>query len=371
MTALTIPAGALHHSAQWALRATPTRPAMPVLAGLLLDADGDELVVTGYDFETRASITVPATITDGGQLLVSGRLLAALSKTVPADTDLRITADLGGVTIAAAKTSWSLPKMPLHDYPSLPDLGEPIGAVAAGELRAALARVLPALARDDTVPMLTGVRIESEGEWLTLVATDRYRIAVDKISWQPSVPEQLDVLVPGALLDTAVRGAGDSELLSVACSHGGFGISGDTTMTTGRVLAEGFVPWRSVMPPLSDHAATVEVEPLLRAVEQALVVADREMAVTLLFNDDGVWVYAAGSGQKARAWAPVTTLHGERATFKVNPGYLRDAVSLHGTGEVTIHFGVQNKPILITSERESYRHVVMPLRMTAEEIAAA
>lgn len=375
MTAFTVTGGDLHEAAQWALRATPARPSMPVLSGLLLDADtgADELVVTGYDLDTRATVVVPATITVPGRMLLSGKLLAAVSKTItPASGNASLAVDGGAVTVKAGKAHWSLPALPVEDYPQLPDLGDPVGAINAGDLRRALARVLPVLAKDDSLAMLTCVKVESDGDQLTLVATDRFRLSVVTIPWQPATEDKLDALIPGSLLATASRAAGgDTELVSMACSDRGFGLAGDMTMVTGRLSAEQFVRWRGVVAQPTEHNVTVDVGPLVRAIDQALVAAGSTAQVDLEFDADGIKVSAAEEGRRANSWAPAE-LVGDPFRVRAASGYLRDGLQLHGCDTVTIHFGSSpNKPMLVTGDDETFAHTLMPVRMPAAQRSAA
>src|SRR4249919_4243096 len=82
----------LAESVQWAARSLPVRPSVPILAGLLVRADADGVTFSSFDYETSAQITVQATVADEGQALVSGRLLAEISRSLPAKP-VDITAD--------------------------------------------------------------------------------------------------------------------------------------------------------------------------------------------------------------------------------------------------------------------------------------
>lgn len=374
MTVFTITGGALLDAATWAGRVIPSRPTAPVLAGLLLDA-ADQLTVTGYDLETRASATVPCTTTEPGRILLSGRLLAAVAKTVGRGADVVIEQEQDGpATVRAGRAEWSLPVLPVADYPELPDLSEPVGAVRGDLLREALGRVVPATSKEVSLPMLTGVRIESEGDQLTLVATDRFRLAAATIPWQPADDRAVEGLVPGALLDTAARGAGEG-LVSVLADDRGFGLATDDRLVAGRQIDAEYLQYRRFLGLAGEHRAVVEVEELRQAVDQALVAADHGAsdlpAVLLAFDGDEVRVSAAGKAGRARAGAGAL-LDGEPITVKVQAPYLRDALSSHGCDKVAICFaGGPNKPITLLGDDPGYSHVLMPCRMASGEGEAA
>lgn len=373
MTRFSIPASALHTAVSWAARVCPQRPATPVLAGLLLDAD-DDLTVTGYDFDTRATVTLPCTATVPGRVLLSGRLLADVAKTARS-ADVHVAADPGGpVEVSAGRAEWTLPALPVEDYPQLPDIAVPAGACVAGELRRALARVLPAAAARGTLPeFLCGVRLESDGAVLTVTATDRYRLASANIPFTPhSVDDPVDSLVPAPLLDAALRAAGgDTDVVSILEDGNGFGVASDTHLVTGRQMAAEFPRWRQFVEVAGDHHALVDVPDLQQAVEQAVVALDQEAHLLLRFDADGVAVRAVGSDRRATAHA-AADLSGPAWLCKVNAGWLRDALHLHGCDKVRMHFGsTPQKPIVVLGDDPDYRHVLMPVHLTQADRDAA
>jgi DNA polymerase III subunit beta len=400
MTRIVVTGAVLHQAAAWAVLATPARPSAPVLAGLLLDAPdtsigGGEATVTGYDLHTRATVTIPATVLTPGRLLLSGRLLVAVAKTVARDTDVAITTDPhsggpngGGVLVRCGRAEWHMPALPIQEYPTLPDLGDPLGTIDATQLRRALGRVLPALDRGAAaLPAFAAVKIESEPAdvgraepVLTLAGTDRYRLAAATIPWQPTRPDvQVDALVPWGLLDAALRaiattggtGGGDpDERVALCCTERGFGLATGTHLVTGPQLAEDYPAWRRFLPDPGPHRAMVEVAPLVQALGQALIAVDNAPYVLLAVDDGRIEVSATGGQSTARAAAAELT--GPPITVKVNAGYLRDAVTLHGCDRVAIVFGATaNKPLLVLGDDPGYRHTVVPVRLAAHERSAA
>ena len=171
----------LADAAAWVARSLPARPPVPVLGGVLIQGGGDPgaetLTVSGFDYETSARVEVDATIGDPGQVLVSGRLLADIARALP-PKPVDLVVDGARATINCGSSRFSLPTMPVEDYPQLPAMPQRAGSVQADKLAAAVAQVAVAAGRDDTLPMLTGVRLEIEGTRLTLAATDRFRLAV-------------------------------------------------------------------------------------------------------------------------------------------------------------------------------------------------
>ena len=148
---------ALADSVAWAARTLPSRPSLPILAGLLIEAESSGLVVSSFDYETSSRVGVHADITEAGRALVPGRLLAEISRALPAQPVV-ITLDGTRVSLVCGKSSFALPTFPVEDYPSLPAMPASSGTIAGADLAHAVAQVAIAAGRDDTLPTLTGIR---------------------------------------------------------------------------------------------------------------------------------------------------------------------------------------------------------------------
>ena len=139
-----------------------------------------------------------------GSALVSGRLLAEISRSLPAKP-VHITAEDGRAVLTCGSATFTLLTMPEDEYPALPEMPPAAGTIGSDAFATAVSQSATAAGRDDTLPALTGVRIEIDGETLTLVSTDRYRLAVRELRWNPARPDlTAAMLVPAkALADTA------------------------------------------------------------------------------------------------------------------------------------------------------------------------
>ncbi len=193
----------------WVSRALPARPVIPVLSGLLLQA-GDGLTAGGltlscFDYEVSARAEVGAEVAEPGTVLVPGRLLAEITRSLPS-LPVEFADDPDGVSLTCGSASFTLVTLPVEEYPDLPVLSLTAGTVDGGDLAAAVGQVAPAASRDDTLPLLTGVNLEVQGETMTLAATDRYRLAVRDLAWSPARPDVSgSYLVPARTLGDAAR----------------------------------------------------------------------------------------------------------------------------------------------------------------------
>lgn len=362
----------------WVARSLPSRPPVPVLGGVLIDAGGDgddpgeALTVAGFDYEVSATVDVPATIADGGRALVSGRLLADITKALPAQP-VEISVDGSRVTITCGSARFSLPTMPVEDYPQLPDMPQRAGSVAGEVFGQAVAQVAIAAGRDDTLPMLTGVRLEIADDTLTLVATDRFRLAMREFAWQSGGDVSgTAVLVPAKTLSEAAKTlgtAGASVEISLASGDGLLGLAGHGRRATSRLLDAEFPKYRQLLPSEHTSAAILEVSRLVDAIKRVSLVAERGTQVRLDFGDQVLRLSAGGDDEGSAEEELACEYTGEPVTIAFNPGYLLDGLGALHTDRAHLSFTTPNRPALVKPVGEDgevqsgYLYLLMPVRL--------
>lgn len=368
---------ALADAVTWAARSLASRPTLPVLAGLMLTVDDDRLSVSGFDLEASTEVDLDVATGESGRALVSGRLLADITKALPPHP-VDVAIDGSRLTITCGSAKFSLPTMPVDDYPTLPSMPTTAGTVNGAEFAAAVAQVAVAAGRDDTLPMLTGVRLEIEGDRLTLAATDRYRLAVRELTWSPDDPTaaSAQVLVPARTLADAAKSLAQSESLTIALSAGGsgegiIGFSGTTngrsSRTTTRLLDATFPPYRSLLPNEWASSAEIAVGGLVEAVKRVALVADRNAPVRLEFADSNVALSAGGDDEGRAEEQLEVDYDGEAITTAFNPQFLLDGLGALSTGTARMLFTSSTKPVVLRPEASDsaaeYTYLIMPVRL--------
>ena len=374
----------LADAAAWVARSLPARPPVPVLGGVLIEAstgaDGDRLTVSGFDYETSARVELDATIGDPGRVLVSGRLLADITRALPSKP-VDLVVDGARATINCGNSRFSLPTMPVEDYPQLPAMPQHAGSVAGGELAEAVAQVAVAAGRDDTLPMLTGIRLEIEGSRLTLAATDRFRLAVRELDWAPEDTEQSTaVLIPAKTLSDVAKslaGAGSVQI-ALSAGDGMLGITGAGRRATTRLLDAEFPRFRQLIPAEHTSAGIVEVAPLTEAIKRVQLVTDRVAQVRMEFSEDGLRLTAGGDDVGSAEEELPCELDGAPLTIAFNPGYLLDSLGALHTDRAQLTFTTPNRPALVrpvpappaesgddggAAPVPGYLHLLMPVRL--------
>jgi DNA polymerase-3 subunit beta len=368
----------LAEAVTWVARGLPARPPVPVLAGILLQADSDgTLTLSAFDYEVSARITVAADVAEAGTALVLGKLLADISRNLP-DRPIDVVAEGSKVQVTCGSSRFSLLMMPADDYPTLPSAPEPSGTVDGHLFTQAVNQVTIAADRGDTLPILTGVRVEVDGDTMTLLATDRYRLAMRELHWNPTATDASHVvLIPARTLSETARSLGASGSVDVALgtAAGGDGLVGfeaGRRRTTSRLLDGEYPKVSSIFPTSTDTEAVTRTSDLVEAVKRVALVAERNTPVRLRFSDGQV-VIEAGTGDDAQASEAVDCrVEGPEIEIAFNPQYLLDGLGAVGTDWTRISFTQSSRPAVLSGQAEedgepdlSYRYVIMPVRFAS------
>ncbi|WP_245159214.1 DNA polymerase III subunit beta [Blastococcus sp. TF02A_35] len=368
----------------WTARSLPPRPSVPVLAGILLEVDGNQLSVSGFDYEVSARAEIDVQTSESGRALVPGRLLAEITRALPPHP-VDITAEGPRMAITCGNARFSLPTLPVEDYPSLPSMPSAAGLVDSDVFAEAVSQVAIAAGRDDTLPMLTGVRLEIEDDLITLAATDRYRLAVREFAWRPETAGlSAAVLVPARTLADAAKTLTSGPEITLSLSSGSsgegiLGLSGKDRQTTTRLLDAEFVKYRAIMPNESLSHATLPVGLFTDAAKRVALVAERGTPLRCEFTPGQVTLRAGGTDDEGQAEERCDVdFDGDPLTIGFNPTFLLDGLAAVHTDRARMDFTSPLKPAVLSGVEEppaddapaapvgrtgSYRYLIMPVRL--------
>ncbi|TDD26765.1 DNA polymerase III subunit beta [Kribbella turkmenica] len=360
----------------WVAKGLPSRPSVPILSGMLVEADDGQVTLSRFDYECSAQVRVPAEVADEGRHLVPGRLLAGICRSMPGDS-VDLSGDASRVQVTSGSSRFVLHSLPLGEYPALPEMPAAKGVVNGAVLARAVAQVVSAAGRDDTLPVFTGIRVEIRGSTISLLATDRYRLAVRSFEWEPADPRvDASALVPAKLLaDVSKAMAGEELTLALGSTRTGDGLIGFESAgrrATSRLIDGEFPKVRSLIPAESAVTSTVRVDTaaLVEAVKRVALVAERSTPVRITFAG-GTASLDAGSGEEAQASESVeVTLTGEPVVTGFNAGYLLDGLASIGAPVAHFAFTQSTKPANLTglhspddSPTGESAYILMPMRL--------
>ena len=338
----------------WVARNLPSRPTVPVLAGVLLTGTDEGLTISGFDYEVSAEVQIPAEIASPGAVLVSGRLLSDIVRALPAKP-VDVSVEGTRVALSCGSARFSLPTMAVEDYPTLPTLPDETGVVSSELFAEAIGQVAVAAGRDDTLPMLTGIRVEISGEKVVLAATDRFRLAVRELTWSTDAAGvEAAVLVPAKTLSEAAKAGADGADVHLSLGSGPavgkeglLGIRSKGKRSTTRLLDAEFPKFRQLLPTEHTAMATLGVAELTEAIKRVALVADRGAQVRMEFAD-GVLRLSAGADDVGRAEEDLPVeFAGEPLTIAFNPTYLTDGLGSLHSDRVTFGFTTPSRPAVL------------------------
>ena len=369
----TVDSSVLTDSVNWVSRSLSTRPIMTALLGIVIDAS-KEVTLSASDLETSAKSSFNADIKETGRVLVPGRLLSEISKNLP-NKPVSFNLDGTRVLVTAGSAKFTLPTLPINEYPNLPNLPETSGTVPSEIFATAVNQVAIAAGKDDSLPTLTGIHVDINKESITLAATDRYRLAVREINWTPNDPEiTTSALLRARTLAEAARTIANTKTVTVAIAPTTtnerlVGFASEAKTMTSRQLDGTFPPYRHLLPSESIATAVIEVAKLLDSVRRVALVTDKTVPLRLKFKNNSLKL-EAGTGDDAQATEELEIIYeGEAIDIAFNPTFLTDGLNAIGTTYVNIAFTGSNKPAMLSGKNKvdgeidsTYHYLLMPMR---------
>ena len=367
----------------FAVKLLPQRTTLPILSGVLIEATDTGLILSSFDYEVSAQTQILAEVEETGKVLVSGRLLAEIASRLP-NAPVRFSTENSRIKVSCGSASFTLLSMPVEEYPSIPQVNTQSGLVPAEEFASAVAQVAVAASRDDVTPVITGVQLEVTENSLSLVATDRYRVAVREIDWDsgsnPTGSEPtsgtITALVPARTLQEVGKTFGHSGTISVSITNSDdrelIAFTANKKTVTSLLIKGNFPPVRRLFPETVDNYAVMNTADLIEATRRVQLVLEREAALRFTFATDGVTLEAVGSEQAQASETIDAILSGTETVVSLKPQFLLDGLSAVHSEFVRISFTKTenpNKPgpVLITSQTsreqagaDSYKYLLQP-----------
>ena len=358
----------------WVSRSLSTRPIQTALLGIVIDAEGNKVVLSGSDLETASRATTDADVATVGKVLVPGKLLADISRSLP-NKPVTIQLDGTRVLVNAGSAKFTLPVLPINEYPNLPEMPEALGTIDADLFNQAVAQVSTAAGKDDSLPSLTGVHVEVNGENITMAATDRYRLAVRELTFSPARPNTEAVaLVRARTLHDAAKTLATAKNVNIALAPASSndrlaGFQTDSKSTTTRLLDGTFPPYRHLLPQESLTTTVIEVAPFLDAVRRVALVTDKTIPLKLTFTGNTVTLEAGGGDEAQANEVFEINKTGEDLSIAFNPNYLLDGLHAINAPYAQISFNTSSKAAILmgkSDERsaaiENFRYLLMPTK---------
>ena len=358
----------------WVSRSLSTRPIQTALLGIVIEADNQKIVLSGSDLETASRATADAEVATPGKVLVPGKILADISRSLP-NKPVTIQLDGTRVLVNAGSAKFTLPVLPINEYPNLPEMPEALGTIDADLFNQAVAQVSTAAGKDDSLPSLTGVHVEVNGENITMAATDRYRLAVRELTFSPARPNTEAVaLIRARTLHDAAKTLATAKNVNIALAPATSndrlaGFQTESKSTTTRLLDGTFPPYRHLLPQESLTTTVIEVAPFLDAVRRVALVTDKTIPLKLTFTGNTVTLEAGGGDEAQANEVFEINKTGEDLSIAFNPNYLLDGLHAISAPYAQISFNTSSKAAILMGKSdansaaiENFRYLLMPTK---------
>jgi len=362
----------------FAVKLLPQRTTQPILSGVLLEAESGSLTLSSFDYEVSSRTEITAEVDDPGTALVSGRLLADIASRLPNAPVVFETIE-GKIQVSCGSARFTLLSMPVEEYPTLPQVDDQTGVLPAEEFATAVAQVAVAASRDDVTPVITGVQLEVGENNLSLVATDRYRVAVREIDWDSGTSSAAGTtaLVPARTLSEIGKTFAHSGTIGVSIVRGDdrelIAFRADKKTVTSLLIKGNFPPVKRLFPETVENYAVLNTAELVEATRRVSLVLEREAALRFSFSaTEGLTLEAAGSEQAQASETIDAHLVGDDTVVSLKPSFLLDGLGAVHSEFVRISFTKTenpNKPgpVLITSQSsreapgsDNYKYLLQP-----------
>ena len=358
----------------WVSRSLSTRPIQTALLGIVIEAENQKIILSGSDLETASRATADAEVATPGKVLVPGKILADISRSLP-NKPVTIQLDGTRVLVNAGSAKFTLPVLPINEYPNLPEMPDALGTIDADLFNQAVAQVSTAAGKDDSLPSLTGVHVEVNGENITMAATDRYRLAVRELTFSPAKPNTEAVaLIRARTLHDAAKTLATAKNVNIALAPATSndrlaGFQTESKSTTTRLLDGTFPPYRHLLPQESLTTTVIEVAPFLDAVRRVALVTDKTIPLKLTFTGNTVTLEAGGGDEAQANEVFEINKTGEDLSIAFNPNYLLDGLHAISAPYAQISFNTSSKAAILMGKSdanaaatENFRYLLMPTK---------
>jgi DNA polymerase-3 subunit beta len=366
----------LNEAVSFAVRLLPQRTTLPILSGILIEADANNLRLSVFDYDTSAQVEIVAKVEQSGRVLVSGRLLAEIVNKLP-NSAVEFSTDGSKVQVNCGSAKFSLLTMPIDEYPTLPEIPETCGQVSGEDFASAISQISVAASKEDVTPVLTTVLLETSSENISLVATDRYRVAVQDISWKSKTSESNQTaLIPAKTLQEIAKTFANQGEVSISINPSDekdlIAFKANNRSVTSRLIKGNFPAVKTLFPEKIENFAIINTQDLLDSTKRVSLVLERESPIKYIFTSGGLNLEAAG-GETAQASESIDVqLTGTDVTVSLKPQFLIDGLAGVKTEFVKIGFTNSDNPnrpspVLITnhqakekSANDSYMYLLQP-----------
>jgi DNA polymerase III subunit beta len=365
---LTVARGELVEALTVVSRGLSSRSTLPILSGILVSASSDgEVTLQATDLEVSVRRSLPfVSVEREGAIVVPGKLLTDIVRSLP---EAAVTLSLEGesLSVSCMQSSFAVRTLPADDFPKFPDVeAEKSISLPSSRITEIVRHVAKAVSRDETRPVLTGILLTVEGQTVRMVSTDSYRLAVKEALVEEGSLEDIQVVVPGKVMDEVARLAPDAEDITLGVSENQAIFAFGTTEFVARRIEGTFPNYRQLIPKETETTVDVPREEALAAVKRVSLLAQHNTPLRLSVNtEDQTLSLSATTHDVGDASEDLMAkVEGSDVEIAFNHTFLLDGLLAAEGDSVRISIVSPLKPGVITSSGdEGFLYLLMPVRL--------
>lgn len=346
-------------------KAVNPRSTNPALAGILLEANENEVSFRATDLELSIQATAPALIEEDGKALLPAKLLVDIVATLP-DEAVNIEVSEEKAEITCAKSNFSIRTLNATDYPDFPrvETTEKVSLPFAS-FSEMIKRVAKMTARDDSRPILQGVNVNVNGNKLELVATDAYRIAIAKAEVETDNTSEFSAVIPGVFLMDVAGLKGDIANAIISLSENQVVVECNDVVFINRRIAGNFPDYVQLLPENANVKAKVNAKELAEAVRRIGVLSNISHSIKMSFDPNSGNLALSGSAADVGSCDENIAATYEAGTEKVdiafNCNYVLEGLGCFNSEEINFEIQADNKPGIFKDNGNTI-YILLPVK---------
>jgi DNA polymerase-3 subunit beta len=368
---LTIDRNALMRALSHVQAVVERRNTIPILANVLLSAEGDRLSLTATDLDIEATDAAEAKVKKAGSITAPAQTLFDVVRKLPEGSEIALELADGRLNIAAGRSRFALPTLPAADFQTMAREDAPVKFdVDAAELRRIIDKTRFAISTEETRYYLNGIYLHhakgSDGNVLRAVATDGHRLALAETKAPKGAAGLKGIIVPRKCVAEARRLLDDApETVTVEASDSKIVLHiGEATLTS-KLIDGSFPDYQRVIPKENTRILKVEKKDFADAVDRvATVSAERSRSVKLAIGDNKLTLQVSHSETGQGVEELECEYEAEALEIGFNARYLLDVAQQIEGEEVMIEFNDAASPARVLDSKDAgAQYVLMPLRV--------
>lgn len=348
------------------IKATAMRTSVPALSGILISTEQENITFFATDLETSIKTTANGLIDESGSVAVPGKLFLSIIKGLPESAVVLET--IGEqITITCNQSASTINTLNIDDFARFPEISGIQKVVLPVSVLAGMVRkVSKAVSRDETRAILTGILLKVEGDVVTMVSMDSYRLAMVESKLKNPLSEPFESLIPGKAFDEVVRMAGSSDSIEITLSSNQIMFTFGSTAFVTRRLEGNFPNYKQVIPQNYTTRATIDYSEFYDAAKRVSLLALNNTAIKIeyVFEDQKI-ILSAQTKDVGNAHEEIPAkIEGDSKQISFNHAFIQDGLSVINNEYVTFEVTESMKPAIIRSEEENFIYLIMPVRST-------